>query len=131
MTARSWNVAGTSAVLLFAASLVSAHHSVLGQFDPDARIELNGVISKVDFINPHIYLLLDVEEESGDTSVWRLESVPPAYLYKAQVTPEMLMGGGQPVRIEAVRARDETRQLGFIIRIHYPEGHHYQLSEDF
>ena len=113
------------------ASFASAHHSVLGQFDPDARIELNGVISKVDFINPHIYVHLDAETDSGETTAWRLESVPPSYLYKAQVTPEMLMGDGEPVRIEAIRARDKSQQLGFIIRIHYPGGRYYQLSEDY
>ena len=114
-----------------AASVASAHHSVLGQFDPGERVELNGVISKIDWINPHIYLHLDVEEESGETTTWRLETVPPSYLYKAEVTQEMLSGSGKPVRVEAIRARDESQQLGFVIRIHYPEGHYYQLSTDY
>jgi hypothetical protein len=123
--------AGIGSVSLAAASLAFAHHSVLGQFDPDDRVTLNGVISKIDWINPHIYVHLNVEEESGETTAWRLESVPPAYLYKAEVTEEMLMGGGKPVRIEALRAHDETQHLGFIIRIHYADGHHYQLSVDY
>jgi len=128
---RAWIYTGIGVVALAGASMVSAHHSVLGQFDPDNRMELNGVISRVDWINPHIYVYLDVEDESGDTTTWRLESVPPAYLYKAEVTQDMLMGGGKPVRIEALRAHDESQNLGFIIRIHYPEGHHYQLSADY
>lgn len=131
MKTRLWTGAGISAAFLATASLVSAHHSVLGQFDADARLELSGVITRVDWINPHIYVHLDVEEESGETTTWRLESVPPSYLYKAGVTQDMLMGGGKPVRIEALRARDQTQNLGFIIRIHYPEGHHYQLSADY
>ena len=45
-----------------------AHHSVDGQFDRSDRVELNGVVSKVDWINPHIYLHLDVEEESGESN---------------------------------------------------------------
>lgn len=126
-----WICPGIGAAFLAAAALVSAHHSVLGQFDPEKRMELNGVISRVDWINPHIYVYLDVEDESGDTTTWRLESVPPAYLYKAEVTQDMLMGGGKPVRVEALRAHDEKQHLGFIIRIHYPEGHHYQLSADY
>ena len=107
-----------------------AHHSVDGQFERDDRVELSGVISKVDWINPHIYIHLDVEDETGATTTWRLETVPPAYLYKAEVTQDMLSGGGKPVRIEAVRSWDKNEKLGFIIRIHYPEGHHYQLSSD-
>ncbi len=40
------------------------------------------------------------------------------------------MGGGKPVSIEAMPARDETQNLGFIIRIHYSDGHSYQLAAD-
>ena len=121
--------AGIGGVFL-ASSLALAHHSVDGQFERADRVELNGVISKVDWINPHIYIHLDVEDETGATTTWRLETVPPAYLYKAEVTQDMLSGGGKPVRIEAVRSWDKNANLGFIIRIHYPEGHHYQLSSD-
>ena len=125
-----WIHAAIGGLLAAAASLTTAHHSVDGQFDRSRRMALNGVISKIDWINPHIYVHLDVEDESGETTTWRLETVPPSYLYKAEVTQEMLMGGGKPVRIEALAARDETAHLGFIIRIHYADGHHYQLSGD-
>ena len=57
--------------LFVATTVASAHHSVIGQFDPEARLELTGVISKIDFVNPHIYLHLDVEDESGEISTWR------------------------------------------------------------
>lgn len=130
MNTRMWVCAGIGAASLAAASWASAHHSVSGQFDPGDRIELTGVISKIDWINPHIYVHLDVADESGEIVTWRLETVPPAYLYKAQVTQEMLMGSGGPVRIEALRGHDRSQHLGFIIKIHYPEGHYYQLSAD-
>ncbi len=130
MRTRAWVYAGIGAVSLAGATLAFAHHSVLGQFDPRKRMELNGVISRVDWINPHIYVYLDVEEESGETTTWRLESVPPAYLYKAGVTQEMLMAAGESVNIDVILARDETQNLGFIIKIHYPDGHYYQLSDD-
>lgn len=107
-----------------------AHHSVDGQFDRNDKVELSGIISRVDWINPHIYVHLDVEDENGSMTSWRLETVPPSYLYKVEVTPDMLSGGGRPVRVEAARAWDKNENLGYIIRIHYPEGHHYQLSSD-
>ena len=130
MRTRVWISAGIAAVSLAVASLSLAHHSVTGQFDPEQRLDLNGTISKIDWVNPHIYIHLDVENEAGETETWRLETVPPAFLYRAQVTQDMLRGSGKPVRIEALRGRDMSQNLGFIIRIHYAEGHEYQLSAD-
>ena len=121
---------GIAAFALAVTSSSFAHHSVTGQFDAADRLELNGVISKIDWVNPHIYVHLDVETENGGTETWRLETVPPAFLYRAQVTPDMLKGSGKPVRIEALRSHDKNQLLGFIIKIHYAEGHEYQLSAD-
>ena len=125
-----WICASVAAVTLAAASQSRAHHSVTGQFDPEQRLELNGVITKIDWVNPHIYIHLAVENEAGETESWRLETVPPAFLYRAQVTEDMLRGSGKPVRIEALRGRDESQNLGFILKIHYAEGYEYQLSAD-
>ena len=52
-----------AATLLLAAA-VSAHHSVSGQYDASKPLTLTGVISKVDWINPHIYLHLDVKDKA-------------------------------------------------------------------
>jgi hypothetical protein len=125
-----WICASLASVLLAMASPSFAHHSVTGQFDPEQRLELNGVISKIDWVNPHIYIHLDVENDAGEAETWRLETVPPAFLYRAQVTEDMLRGSGKPVRIEALRGRDQSQNLGFILKIHYAEGHHYQLSAE-
>ncbi len=130
MTIRAWIAAGTGAAALAAGSLSFAHHSVTGQFDPEQRLELNGTITKIDWVNPHIYVHLDVENDAGETVSWKLETVPPAFLYRAEVTPDMLRGSGKPVMIEALRGRDQSQNLGFILKIHYAEGHEYQLSAE-
>ena len=51
-----------AATLVVVAGSVSAHHSVSGQYDASRPLTLTGVISKVDWINPHIYLHLDVKD---------------------------------------------------------------------
>ena len=104
------------------------HHSVTGQFDPENRVELVGVITKVDWINPHTYLYLEVAGDDGTTTTWRLESAPTAMLRKARITPEMLMDGGSVVTVDAIVARDGTPNLAWLYRIDYPDGHSYQLS---
>ena len=114
--------------LLAVSVQLSAHHSVAGQFDYDQPLTLIGVISEVEWINPHIYMYLDVPDDSGAVSRWQLETLPTAMLRKAGITPEMLMADGATVTIEAIRARDESRQLAFVRLITYPEGHSYKLD---
>ena len=109
-------------------AIAAAHHSVTGQFDPMNRVELTGVITKVDWINPHTYLYLDVADEDGTTTTWRLESAPTAMLRKARITPELLMDGGSVVTVDAIVARDGTSNLAWLYRIDYPDGRSYQLS---
>jgi hypothetical protein len=120
--------------LLLAGGLTSAaaesHHSVTGQFDPDQRVELHGVVTKVDWINPHTYLHLAVTDDDGTTTNWRLESAPTAMLRKARITPDMLMDGGSPVTIEAITARDGTANLAWLYRIEFSDGRTYRLSAD-
>ena len=67
------------APVLFCASAV-AHHSVAGQFDGTKRTTITGVVSKVDWINPHVYVNVDVADEKGEITTWRLELLPTAML---------------------------------------------------
>ena len=111
-----------------AAGQVLAHHSVAGQFDGSRQLTLSGVISDVDWINPHTYLYLDVENDDGTVSTWRLESLPTAMMRKAGLTSEMLRGDGSAVTVVAIPARDGTATLGWLLRIDYEAGHHYQFG---
>lgn len=116
------------ALSAWASAAALAHHSVAGQFDAGKRVQLTGVIAKVDWINPHTYLHLEVENDDGSVTTWQLESLPTAMLRKAGLTQEMLMGGGVEVTVDTILARDGTDNLGWLLRIDYPDGHYYQLA---
>ena len=125
------------AVVLVAATLVvvagslSAHHSVSGQYDASRPLTLTGVISKVDWINPHVYLHLDVKEKDGAVTTWTLSTLPTAMMRRAGLTKESLQGQpGEVVTITAIAARDETKKLGWISKITYADRHHVQLGRD-
>ena len=121
-------VAAASVVM---AASVSAHHSVSGQYDSSKPLTLTGVITKVDWINPHIYLHLDVKEKDGAVSNWTLSTLPTAMMRRAGLTKESLQGKpGEVVTITAIAARDETKKLGWISKITYADGHHVQLGRD-
>ena len=109
----------------------SAHHSVSGQYDSSKPLMLTGVISKVDWINPHIYLHLDVKDKDGAVTSWTLSTLPTAMMRRAGLTRETLQGKpGEVVTVTAIAARDETKKLGWISRITYADGHHVQLGRD-
>lgn len=105
-----------------------AHHSVAGMFDMSKEIEWTGVISKIDWINPHTYIYLDVTDADGSTVTWQLSTAPTAMLRKAGLTKAMLMGDGAKVTITGLLARDGTKHLGWINKISYPDGHFYQFA---
>ena len=108
-----------------------AHHSVAGQFDSTKPMTLKGVITKVDWMNPHSYIYLDVKEPDGTTTTWALSTLPTAMLRRAGLTKESLLGTGKEVvTIDAIPARDGTKHLGYISKITYADGHFFQLSGD-
>jgi hypothetical protein len=109
--------------LLLPAAL--AHHSVAGQFDVHKTVTLQGVVSKVDWVNPHIYITLDVKGES-----WRLECVPVGMARKAGLSKQMLEGHGETVTVVAFPARDGTKNLGFMTKLTFPDGHFFQFAAE-
>lgn len=121
--------AATAIAVIVIASQASAHHSVEGAFDPTKRMTLAGVISKVQWTNPHIYVYLDVKDGTNVTT-WELETIPTAAMRRAGVTMKMLMGDRQQVVVDTYPPKDGTRNYAFILRIKYPDGHFYQLYND-
>jgi hypothetical protein len=120
-----------AAIVAVMAATVSAHHSVSGQYDSSKPLTLTGVISKVDWINPHIYLYLDVKDKDGAVATWTLSTLPTAMMRRAGLTRESLQGKpGEVVTVNAIAARDETKRLGWISKITYADGHHVQLGRD-
>lgn len=115
---------------LLTAPLASAHHSIAGQFDMTKSVTLKGVVSKVDWVNPHIYISVDVKSADGKSDTWRLECVPVGMARKAGLTKAQLEGHGETVTINAHPARDGTRHLGFMTKLTFPDGHFFQFAAE-
>jgi hypothetical protein len=123
-------IAGVATLAAALAGPAWAHHSVSGQFDLGRRVTLTGTIAEVDWINPHIYVHLNVPGDGGAMTSWRLETAPPAMMQKAGLTKEMLMGDGGAVVVEGYPGREAGQNIGFILKITYADGHYYLLSAD-
>jgi hypothetical protein len=118
-----------SLLFISIAQLASAHHSVGGQFDVTKTVVLTGTVKRVDWVNPHIYVHLDVME-NGKIETWRLGTVPVAMARKAGITKESLLAAGQTLKMSCYPARDGTQHLGFLFRIEYPDGHFVAVNPD-
>ncbi|HYR88218.1 MAG TPA: DUF6152 family protein [Terriglobia bacterium] len=108
----NYRLAAMSAILVLfvAGAPVVAHHSVQAQFDLNKPITLTGKITKVEWINPHSYLWMDVNDENGSVKRWALEMAGPGALRKAGLSRADRGGlkAGDTVTVNAVRAKDGT-----------------------
>ena len=104
MKSRVLHAAG--AVLVAPLSL-AAHHSFSAQYDATAMVTLKGVVSKVEWSNPHVHIYVDVQDESGKVTTWNMEGSPPTVLMRRGLTATVV-GVGDPITITGFRARDNS-----------------------
>jgi hypothetical protein len=101
-----------------------AHHSVTAEFNPDKEFVVKGVLTKVEWTNPHVYYYADVKDESGKIVNYAFESGPPNTLKRAGLKKEDVKIG-DAVTITAAPAKDGTKNLGWLKMIKYSDGHLY------
>ena len=68
--------------LLFSGLPVLAHHSGAAEFDANKKINLKGVVTKVDWTNPHAHFFMDVKGSDGKVANWNLELASPSILIR-------------------------------------------------
>jgi len=93
--------------LMLASGSVVAHHSFSAEFDADHPINLKGVVTKIEWMNPHAYFYLDVTEPDGKVVNWGLEMGSPNGLMRAGWTRNTLKIG-DVVTVDGSRAKDGT-----------------------
>ncbi len=91
--------------LLAACLPLVAHHSFAAEFDSTKAITLQGVVTKLDWMNPHIWIYLDTKDDSGTVAHWQCEGGPPNTLTRNGWTKDSLKIGDQ-VNIEGFRSKD-------------------------
>lgn len=88
-----------------------AHHSFAAQYDADAPISLSGVVVKVEWLNPHAYFYIDVEDpDTGAITTWACELGSPVVMQRQGWTREAL-DIGEFLQVEGSRSRDGSAAL--------------------
>jgi hypothetical protein len=92
-----------------AAAPVMAHHSFAAEYDSKKPVKLTGTITKIDWMNPHVYFFMDVQDDGGKVTTWGFEMGPPNLLQRAGWTRNT-MKIGDVVVVEGTLAKDGTNQ---------------------
>jgi Family of unknown function (DUF6152) len=108
-------------VLLAGASLLAAtvpvagHHAFGAEFDPDAPIRLQGKVVKIEWVNPHTWIHIEVKKDDGTNEVWMIEGGTPNTLLRRGLSRDMLMKvnadgsvAGAELIVDGYQAKDHS-----------------------
>jgi len=91
--------------LVVATTPTAAHHAFAAEFDATKPIKLRGTVVKMEWINPHTWIHLDVKTPKGTVERWMIEGGPPNALYRRGFTQKSLPNGSE-ILVEGFRAKD-------------------------
>jgi hypothetical protein len=92
--------------VLASSAVLSAHHSFGVAFDATKTVTLTGVITKIEWMNPHTHVWVDVKDNSGKVVSWTLEGYPPNVLERTGWRKDVTIKVGDTLTFFGWRARD-------------------------
>jgi len=97
------------ASLLIAAAPVWAHHAFAAEFDAQKPVKLKGTVAKVELINPHSWIHMDVKDADGKVTRWMVEGGSPNALFRRGVTKDALPQGTE-ISVDGYQAKDGSNR---------------------
>ena len=98
------------AMLAMAATApAGAHHAFAAEFDASAPVELTGTVVRMEWVNPHTWIHIDVPQDDGTAQRWMIEGGPPTSLLRRGFTRDSLLAG-TAVYVEGFRAKDGSQK---------------------
>ena len=98
-----------TAALLVICLPVNAHHSFAAVFDVDTSVAVSGTVTKVEWMNPHAWIYIDVEDGDGESTNWAFELGSPNGLMRRGWTRKSIQVG-DAISVAGYRARDGSNR---------------------
>ena len=95
--------------VLMAAAPMWAHHAFAAEFDAQKPVKLKGTVAKVEFINPHSWIHMDVKDTDGKVTRWMVEGGSPNALFRRGVTKDALPQGTE-ISVDGYQAKDGSNR---------------------
>jgi hypothetical protein len=102
-------VLAVGGVLVLSAAALSAHHSFAAEFDANKPVQLHGTVVKVEWINPHTWIHIDVKEPDGKTTRWMIEGGTPNTLLRRGLTKTSVPEGTEIV-VDGYKAKNGSNR---------------------
>jgi len=94
-----------AAAMLISALSLPAHHAFTAEFDTQKPVKLRGIVAKVEMVNPHSWIYVDVKNDDGSITQWMLEAGSPNVLIRRGFTKNSLPKGTEVI-FEGFQAKD-------------------------
>jgi len=92
-------------VLALAVKTASAHHAFAAEFDAKKPIKLRGTVTKMEWINPHAWIHIDVKKPDGAVEEWMIEAGTPNTLLRRGFTKDSLKAGTEVI-VDGYQSKD-------------------------
>ncbi len=108
------------AFALLSAIPLLAHHSFSAEYDDSKPVKVTGVVTKVEWQNPHIWFYVDSKDETGKITHWAFSGGAPGQLMRRGIYKDVIQPG-MTVHVDGFRAKDGSNNANGA-KVTFPDG---------